>query len=118
MEQILNNIFNDQDLVNEALELTTNLKEKYHLQLKGGTSCWVGNKYVYTFIFEDTSDIASIELPIHKMDKEEQPKFRTRQGNRASQLYGFLYAIMDEVPGDIQLSDITNNIITITCTIS
>lgn len=121
MEQILNHIFSEveeKEIINEALELTTNLKEKHHLQLKGGTSCWVGNKYVYTFIFEDTSDIASIELPIYKMDKEEQLQFRARQNNRASQLYGFLYNIMDEVPGDIQLSDITNNIITITCTMS
>lgn len=121
MEQILNHIFSEveeKEIINEALELTTNLKEKHHLQLKGGTSCWVGNKYVYTFIFEDTSDIASIELPIYKMDKEEQLQFTARQNNRSSQLYGFLYTIMDEVPGDIQLSDITNNIITITCTMS
>lgn len=118
MEQILNNIFNDQDLVNKALELTKHLKERSCLQLKGGTSCWVGNKYVYTFIFEDTSNIASIELPIYKMDPKEQLQFRTRQNNRATPLYIFLYTIMDEVPGDIQLSDLTNNIITITCTMS
>ena len=117
MEQIINNIFQDQELASQVLETAKELKEK-NIILRGGTSCWVGNKYVYTFIFEDTSDIASIELPIYKMDKEEQPKFRARQNNRASQLYGFLYTIMDEVPGDIQLSDITNNIITITCTMS
>lgn len=121
MEQILNHIFSeveDKEIINEALELTTNLKEKHHLQLKGGTSCWIGDKYVYTFIFEDISNIASRFLPNFKRYKEEQMKFRTRQNQRANLLYGFLYTIMDEVPGDIQLSDITNNIVTITCTIS
>lgn len=121
MEQILNHIFSkveEKEIIKYALKLTTTLKEIYHLQLKGGTSCWIGDKYVYTFIFEDTSDIASIELPIYKMGKEEQLKFRSRQDNRTFQLYGFIYSIMDEDPGDIQLSDITNNIITITCTIS
>lgn len=121
MEQILNHIFSgveEKEIINYALNLTTHLKERYHLQLKGGTSCWIGDKYVYTFIFEDTSDIASIELPIYKMDREEQLQFRAHQDNRTSLLYGFIYTIMDEDPGDIQLSDITNNIITITCTIS
>lgn len=117
MEQIIKNIFNDPELASQVLETANELKKK-NLILKGGTSCWVGDKYIYTFIFEDTSDIASIELPIHKMDKEEQLKLRARQNNRASQLYGFIYNIMDEIPGDIKLSDITNNIITITCTIS
>ena len=117
MEQIIKNIFNDPELASQVLETANELKKK-NLILKGGTSCWVGDKYIYTFIFEDTSDIASIELPINKMDKEEQLKLRARQNNRASQLYGFIYNIMDEIPGDIQLSDITNNIITITCTIS
>ena len=117
MEQIIKNIFNDPELASQVLETANELKKK-NLILKGGTSCWVGDKYVYTFIFEDTSDIASIGLPIHFMTKEEQLKLRARQNNRASQLYGFIYNIMDEIPGDIQLSDITNNIITITCTIS
>lgn len=117
MEQIINNIFQDQELASHVLETANELKKK-NLILKGGTSCWIGDKYLYTLIFEDTSDIASIELPIYKMDKEEQLQFRTRQNNRASQLYRFIYDIMDEVPGDILLSDITNNIITITCTIS
>ena len=117
MEQIIKNIFEDPELASYVLETANELKEK-NLILKGGTSCWVGNKYLYTFIFEDTSDIASIELPIYKMAREEQLQFRTRQNNRSSHLYGFLYNIMDEVPGDIRLSDITNNIITITCTIS
>ena len=117
MEQIINKIFQDQELASQALKSLNNLR-KFHLQLKGGTSCWVGNKYVYTFIFEDTSDIASIDLPFHKMHREEQLAFRTHQNERANILYRFLYIIMDEVPGDIQLSDITHNIITITCTIS
>ena len=117
MEQIINNIFQDQELASQVLETANELKKK-NLILKGGTSCWVGDKYIYTFIFEDTSDIASIGLPIHFMTKEEQLKLRARQNNRASQLYEFIYIIMDEIPGDIQLSDITNNIITITCTIS
>ena len=117
MEQIIKNIFKDPELASYVLETANELK-KQNLILKGGTSCLVMDKYVYTLIFEDTSDIASIELPIYKMDREEQLQFRTRQNNRASQLYGFLYDIMDEVPRDIQLSDITNNIITITCTIS
>lgn len=117
MEQIIKNIFNDPELASQVLETANELKKK-NLILKGGTSCWVGDKYIYTFIFEDTSDIASIGLPIHFMTKEEQLKLRARQNNRASQLYGFIYNIMDEIPGDIQLSDITNNIITITCTIS
>ena len=117
MEQIIKNIFNDPELASQVLETANELKKK-NLILKGGTSCWVGDKYVYTFIFEDTSDIASIGLPIHFMTKEEQLRLRARQNNRASQLYGFIYNIMDEIPGDIQLSDITNNIITITCTIS
>lgn len=117
MEQIIKNIFNDPELASQVLETANELKEK-NLILKGGTSCWIGDKYVYTFIFEDTSDIASIELPIYKMNRGEQLQFRIRQNNRASQLYEFLYYIMDEFPGDIKLSDITNNIITITCTIS
>ena len=117
MEQIINNIFQDQELASQVLE-TANQLPKHNLILKGGTSCWVGDKYIYTFIFEDTSDIASIGLPIHFMTKEEQLKLRARQNNRASQLYEFIYIIMDEIPGDIQLSDITNNIITITCTLS
>ena len=117
MEQIIKNIFNDPELASQVLETAKELKEK-NLILKGGTSCWVGNKYLYTFIFEDTSDIASIELHIYKMNRGEQLQFRIRKNNRASQLYGFLYDIMDEVPEDIKLSDITNNIITITCTIS
>ena len=117
MEQIIKNIFNDPELASQVLETANELKKK-NLILKGGTSCWVGDKYIYTFIFEDTSDIASIGLPIHFMTKEEQLRLRARQNNRASQLYGFIYNIMDEIPGDIQLSDITNNIITITCTIS
>ena len=117
MEQIIKNIFNDPELASQVLETANELKKK-NLILKGGTSCWVGDKYIYTFIFEDTSDIASIGLPIHFMTKEEQLKLRSRQNNRASQLYGFIYNIMDEIPGDIQLSGITNNIITITCTIS
>lgn len=117
MEQIIKNIFNDPELASQVLETANELKKK-NLILKGGTSCWVGDKYIYTFIFEDTSDIASIGLPIHFMTKEEQLKLRARQNNRASQLYEFIYIIMDEIPGDIQLSDITNNIITITCTIS
>lgn len=117
MEQIIKNIFKDPELASYVLETANELKEK-NLILKGGTSCLVGNKYIYTFIFEDTSDIASIELPIYKMNGKEQLQFRIRQNNRSSQLYEFLYDIMDEVPGDIKLSDITNNIITITCTIS
>ena len=117
MEQIIKNIFNDPELASQVLETANELKKK-NLILKGGTSCWVGDKYIYTFIFEDTSDIASIGLPIHFMTKGEQLKLRARQNNRASQLYEFIYIIMDEIPGDIQLSDITNNIITITCTIS
>lgn len=117
MEQIINNIFNDPALASQVLETAKELKEK-NIILKGGTSCWIGDKYLYTFIFEDASYIASIELPIYKMDKEEQLQFRIRKNNRASQLYEFLYNIMDEFPGDIKLSDITNNIITITCTIS
>ena len=117
MEQIIKNMFNDPELASQVLETANELKKK-NLILKGGTSCWVGDKYIYTFIFEDTSDIASIGLPIHFMTKEEQLRLRARQNNRASQLYGFIYNIMDEIPGDIQLSDITNNIITITCTIS
>lgn len=117
MEQIINNIFQDQELASQVLE-TTNQLQKYHLILRGGTSCWVMDKYIYTFIFEDTSDIASIDLPIHKMHREEQLAFRTRQNRRANLLYRFLYEIMDETPQDITLSDITHNIITITCTIS
>ena len=117
MEQIIKNIFNDPELASQVLETANELKKK-NLILKGGTSCWVGDKYIYTFIFEDTSDIASNNLLIHQMNKQAQMKFRARQNNRASQLYEFIYTIMDEIPGDIQLSDITNNIITITCTIS
>lgn len=117
MEQIIKNLFKDPELASQVLETANELK-KENLILKGGTSCWVRDKYLYTFIFEDTSDIASIELPIYKMDKEEQLQLRARQNQRANLLYRFLYTIMDEVPGDIQLSDITNNIITITCTIS
>lgn len=119
MEQIIKNIFNDPELASKALETANELKKK-NLILKGGTSCWVGDKYLYTFIFEDTSDIASIDLPIHKMHREEQLAFRTRQNLRASLLYRFLYEIMDEIPSSIisTLSEITHNIITITCTIS
>ena len=117
MEQIIKNIFNDPELASQVLETANELKKK-NLILKGGTSCWVGDKYIYTFIFEDTSDIASIDLPIHNMHREEQLKFRTRQNRRADLLYRFLYEIMDETLQDITLSDITNNIITITCTIS
>lgn len=117
MEQIINKIFQDQELASQALKSLNTLR-RFHLQLKGGTSCWVDNKYVYTFIFEDTSDIASIDLPFHKMNREEQLAFRTRQNERANILLRFLYTIMDEVPGDTQLSDIAHNIITITCTIS
>ena len=115
MEQIINNIFQDQELASQVLETANELKKK-NLILKGGTSCWVGNEYIYTFIFEDTSVIASIGL--HFMTKEKQLELRARQNLRANILYGFIYNIMDEIPGDIQLSDITNNIITITCTIS
>ena len=71
MEQIIKNIFKDSALASKALETANELKKK-NLILKGGTSCWVGDKYLYTFIFEDTSDIASIDLPIHKMHREEQ----------------------------------------------
>ena len=117
MEQIINNIFQDQELASQVLEIAEELL-KYHLTLKGGTSYWIGDKYIYTLIFEDTSDIASIDLPIHKMHREEQLKFRTRQNRRANLLYRFLYVIFDETPQNITLSDITNNIITLTCTIS
>ena len=117
MEQIINNIFQDQELASQVLETAKELL-KYHLTLKGGTSCWVGDKYIYTFIFEDTSDVASIVLPIHQMHREEQLKFRTRQNRRAELLYRFIYLIFDETPQNITLSDITNNIITITCIIS
>ena len=117
MEQIINNIFQDQELASQVLEIAEELL-KYHLTLKGGTSCWIGDKYIYTFIFEDTSDIASIDTPVQQMDMEELIRFRGRQNKRASLLYKFLYEIMDETPQDITLSDITHNIITITCTIS
>ena len=118
MEQIINNIFQDQELASQVL-LEADLLNKFHyLTLKGGTSCWIGDKYIYTFIFEDTSDIASIDTPVQQMDMEELIRFRGRQNKRASLLYKFLYEIMDETPRDITLSDITHNIITITCTIS
>lgn len=117
MEQIIKNIFQDQELASYVLETAKELKEK-NLILKGGTSCWIGDKYIYTFIFEDTSDIASTDLLIHQMNKEEQLSFRARQNKRVTLLYEFLYEIMDETPRDITISDITNNIITITCTIS
>ena len=117
MEQIVNNIFQDQELASWVLE-TAGVLQMHNLILKGGTSCWVGDKYIYTFIFEDTSDIASVELSIHKMHREEQLALRTRQNRRADILYRFLYEIFDEMPKNITLSDITNNIITLTCTIS
>ena len=113
MEQIINNIFQDQELASQALEIAKELKEK-NLILRGGTSCWIGDKYLYTFIFEDSSYIAN-----NTKESEEDPiLFRSRQNRRATKLYGFLYEIMDETPKDITLSDITHNIITITCTIS
>lgn len=117
MEQIIKNIFQDQELASQVLETAKELKEK-NLILKGGTSCWIGDKYIYTFIFEDTSDTALNNLPIHKMNREEPLAFRARQNQRATLLYEFLYEIIDETPRDITISDITNNIITITCTIS
>lgn len=117
MEQIINNIFQDQELASQVLEIANELKEN-NLILKGGTSCWIGDKYLYTFIFEDTSDSASIPVQQILQDKEERIRFVGRQNKRASLLYRFLYEIMDETPQDITLSDITNNIITITCTIS
>lgn len=118
MEQIINNIFQDQELASNVLETADLLNNFHYLTLKGGTSCWVGDKYIYTFIFEDTSDIASIELPIYKMNRKEQLALRTRQNIRANILYGFIYEIFDETPNNITLSDITNSIITLTCTIS
>lgn len=117
MEQIIKNIFQDQELASYVLKTAKELK-KHLLTLKGGTSCWIGDKYIYTFIFEDTSDTASNNLPIHQMNREEPLTFRARQNKRATLLYQFLYEIMDETPRDITISDITNSIITITCTIS
>lgn len=117
MEQIIKNIFRDQELASHALKTAKELL-KYHLTLKGGTSCWVGNKQLYTFIFEDTSDIASMEAPFNQMTWEEQRSFRTRQNRRANLLYQFTYNIMGKIiPQNINLADITNRTITITFTI-
>ena len=118
MEHIINNMVNDQELAKLILDSVNKLNNLHHLLLKGGTSFWDGDKYVYSFIFKDTSDIATLEMPVYKMITEEAMQFRSRQDNRVSRLYEFAYYISDETPQNITISDITNSLINITFTIS
>ena len=116
MQQIINNIFQDKELQQEALKYATQLSRISDLEFKGGSSCWVGKKCVYNLIFEDLSDIAKLNMPTYKMREEDLYEFRSRQNNRVSYIYSFCIHITD---GDInmkeaQVSELDNNIISFT----